>query len=103
MKEIIRKKYKKIFEEISNKFNKRKNTSDFINYALQLRPYNGYVEDRRNGKIVNIDTLENLEYLLSKYHPDKYTFDKENENSTLDYCIVEKIYFCFAELASKMY
>ena len=50
MKEIIRKKYKKKFEEISNTFNKRKNTVDFINYVLKLRPYNGYDEDNKNGR-----------------------------------------------------
>jgi len=37
IKEIIRKKYIKKFEEISNKFNKRKNTIDFINDVLKLR------------------------------------------------------------------
>ncbi len=81
MKEIIRKKYKKKFEEISNKFNKRKNTADFINFVLKLRPYNGYDEDIKNGKKVNGATPENLKYLLSKYHPDKYTFKEEDENS----------------------
>jgi hypothetical protein len=102
MKEIIRKKYKKKFEEISNTFNKRKNTVDFINYALKLRPYNGYDEDIKKGKIVNIDTPENLKYLLSKYHPDKYTFNEEDEKTQLDYCIVEDIDAHLNKLASNL-
>jgi hypothetical protein len=102
MKEMIRKKYKKKFEEISNKFNKRKNTSDFINYALQLRPYNGYDIDKKNGKKVDEDTPENLKYLLSKYHPDKYSYKEEDENSQLDYCIVEDIDAHLNKLASNL-
>jgi hypothetical protein len=102
MKEIIRKKYKKKFEEISNTFNKRKNTVDFINYALKLRPYNGYDEDIKKGKIVNIDTPENLKYLLSKYHPDKYTYNEEDEKTQLDYCIVEDIDAHLNKLASNL-
>jgi len=100
MKEIIRKKYKKIFEEISNIFNKRNNTIDFINYVLKLRPYNGYEEDIKNGKKVNVDTPENLKYLLSKYDPDKYTFKEEDEKTQLDYCIVEDIDAQLNKLAS---
>ena len=102
MEEIIRKKYKKYFEEISNKFNKKKNNVDFINYALQLRPYNGYDEDKKFGKIVNIDTPENLKYLLSKYHPDKYTYDEDKEETQLDYCIVEDIDAHLNKLASNL-
>ena len=102
MKEIIRKKYKKKFEEISNTFNKRKNTVDFINYVLKLRPYNGYDEDNKNGKKVNIDTPENLKYLLSKYHPDKYTYNEEDEKTQLDYCIVEDIDAHLNKLASNL-
>ena len=102
MKEIIKKKYKKKFEEISNKFNKKKNNADFINYALQLRPYNGYEEDKKNGKIVNVDTPENLNYLLSKYHPDKYTYNEEKEETQLDYCIVEDIDAHLNKLASNL-
>jgi hypothetical protein len=102
MKDIIRKKYKKKFEEISNKFNKRKSNADFINYALQLRPYNGYDVDIKNGKKVNVDTPENLKYLLSKYHPDKYSYKEEDENSQLDYCIVEDIDAHLNKLASNL-
>ena len=102
MKDIIRKKYKKKFEEISNKFNKRKSNADFINYALQLRPYNGYDVDIKNGKKVNVDTPENLKYLLSKYDPDKYCYKEEDENSQLDYCIVEDIDAHLNKLASNL-
>ena len=102
MKEIIRKKYIKKFEEISNIFNKRKNTVDFINYVLKLRPYNGYDEDKKKGKKVNIDTPENLKYLLSKYHPDKYTFNEEDEKTQLDYYIVEDIDYHLNKLASNL-
>jgi L1 cell adhesion molecule like protein len=102
MKDMIRKKYKKKFEEISNKFNKRKNNVDFINYALKLRPYNGYDVDIKNGKNINVDTPENLKYLLSKYHPDKYSYKEEDENSQLDYCIVEDIDAHLNKLASNL-
>ena len=102
MKEIIKKKYRKKFEEISNKFNKRKNTLDFINFALKLRPYNGYEEDIKSGKVVNVDTPENLKYLLSKYHPDNYFFKEEDEDTQLDYCIVEDIAAHLNKLASNL-
>jgi len=102
MKEIIKKKYKKKFEELSNKFNKRKNNTDFINYALKLRPYNGYEEDIKSGKQVNVDSPENLKYLVSKYHPDKYTFNEEDEETQLDYCIVEDIEAHLNKLASNL-
>ena len=102
IKEAIRKKYKKKFEEISNVFNKRKNTVDFINFVLKLRPYDGYKEDIKNGKEVNVDTPENLNYLLSKYHPDKYTLN-EDEDTLLDYCIVEDIEAGLNKLAFYLY
>jgi len=102
MKEIIRKKYKKKFEEISNKFNKRKNSIDFINYVLKLRPYNGYEEDIKRCKQVNVDTQENLKYLLFKYHLNKYTYNEEDEDTQLDYCIVEDIDYHLNKLASKL-
>ena len=102
MEEIIRKKYKKKFEEISNKYNKRKNAADFINYVLKLRPYNGYVKDIEIGKVVNVDTPENLKYLLSKYHIDKYTYNEDDEETQLDYCIVDDIDAHLNKLASNL-
>ena len=80
----------------------RKNNVDFINYALKLRPYNGYDVDIKNGKNINVDTPENLKYLLSKYHPDKYTYKEDDENSQLDYCIVEDIDAHLNKLASNL-
>jgi len=102
MEEIIRKKYKKKFEEISNKYNKRKNAADFINYVLKLRPYNGYEEDIKNGIVVNVDTPENLKYLLSKYHIDKYTYNEDDDETQLDYCIVDDIDAHLNKLASNL-
>ena len=92
IKENIKKKYKSKFDEISKKFNKRKNNTEFLDYVLKLRPYNGYEDDLKNGKTdLNKDTQENLKYLLSKYHPDKYSYKDEDEKTQLDYCIVEEI------------
>ena len=92
MKEKIKSKYKNEFDEIDNKFSKKKNKIDFIKFILQLRPYKGYEEDKKNIKInLNGNIQDLLEYLKSKYHPDNYTYSDEDEQSQLDYCIVEYI------------
>ena len=92
MKEKIKSKYKNEFDEIDNKFSKKKNKIDFIKFILQLRPYKGYEEDKKNNKInLNGNIQDLLEYLKSKYHPDNYTYSDEDEQSQLDYCIVEYI------------
>ena len=92
IKENIRKKYKSKLDEISKKFNKRKNNTEFLDYILKLRPYNGYEDDLKKGKTdLNKDSSENLKYLQSKYHPDKYTYKDNDEKTQLDYCIVEEI------------
>jgi predicted nuclease with TOPRIM domain len=49
MKEKIKKKYKKKFDEIDSKYTNRRNDNEFIDYILELMPYNGYEEDKRNN------------------------------------------------------
>lgn len=102
MSEMIKKKYKKKFEEIEDEFYKRKNTVDFINYILKLRPYDGYEEDVRSGKEVNVDTQDNLYYLMCKYHPCEYTFKAEDEETLLDYLIIEYIHVYLNKLHSNL-
>jgi len=103
MREIIRKKCKKKFEEIDDEFNKRKNTVDFINYILKLRPYNGYEKDIKKGKKVNVDTRENLDYLRFKYHPNNYYFNNKDEATVLDYLIIEYIFAYLNKLIFNLY
>ena len=94
MKKRIKKKYKKIFDEIDSKYINRKSDQEFIDYALKLKPYNGYEEDQKN-KILEQKKKEGFEnmvkYLRAKYHPDLYTYENENEKTQLDYCIIEHI------------
>ena len=92
MKKKIKSKHKNIFDDIDNKFAKKKNEKDFIKFILQLRPYKGYEEDKKNKKInLDGDIRDLLEYLKSKYHPDNYNYSDEDELSQLDYCVVECI------------
>ena len=94
MKKKIKKAYPEKFDEIDSKFSKKKHAQEFIDYILKLRPYNGYEED----KVKNIleekkkEGLENLaKYLSDKYNPNSYSYQDDDEQSKLDYCIVDHI------------
>ena len=90
MKEKIRQKYKKTFDEIDAAFVK-KGKLEFINYILELKPYPKYEEDKKN-KTINFTAASQdlLRHLQAKYHPDKYPYS-DDENSQLNYCIIETI------------
>ena len=92
MRERIKKKYKKEFDEIDNKFTDYKNNpKEFIKYILKKRPYNGYEEDQKNNKPdLNQNIEEIVNYLCGKYQPDNYS-SGNNEKTELDFCIVEYI------------
>ena len=47
LKDEIRKKNKKNFDEIDSNFAKKKGNIDFINYILKIKPYPGYEEDKK--------------------------------------------------------
>ena len=67
---------------------------EFIDYILELMPYNGYEEDKRNNILEQKkkEGFENMvKYLSIKYNPDLYTYDNDNEKTQFDYCIIEYI------------
>ena len=93
-KKNITKKYRKKFDEIDSKFIKKKDDQEFIDYILELRPYNGYVKDKEKNilEIKKVEGTENLvKYLMNKYDPESYSYFG-NEQSNLDYCIVDHIH-----------
>ena len=92
MRNDIKKKYKSQFDEIDNKFSKKKSDIDFINYILQLKPYKGLEEDKKNKKLdFNKVNQELLKHLRNKYHPDDYSYSMDDEDSQLNFCIIETI------------
>jgi hypothetical protein len=92
MRNNIKKKYKSQFDEIDNKFSKKKSDIDFINYILQLKPYKGLEEDKKNKKLdFNKVNQELLKHLRNKYHPDDCQYSMDDEDSQLNYCIIETI------------
>ena len=93
MKAKIRQKYKEKFDEIEIKFTKKKDEMDFINYILKIKPFKDYNEDKKNGNFEKKkkESLQNfIKYLQAKYHPDDYSYN-ENEESKLDFCLIEYI------------
>ena len=91
-KEIIINKYKEKFDEIDKKFNKRRNNMEFINFILKYKPYNGYEDDLKNNSInFTKESEELLSYLSKKYHPDEYPITPGNEESLLNYFLIEHI------------
>ena len=91
-KERIKKKYKIEFDKIDDKFAKKKNNLEFINYILKLKPYKGYEKDINNKNInFNEDSQALYKYLLTKYHPDNYEYSLDDEESILNYCLIEYI------------
>ena len=91
MRETIKSKYKNIFNEIDAKFAKKKGNLDFINYILQLKPYPQYEEDKKNKNInFKIESQDLISHLQTRYHPDRYSYSND-EDSQLNYCIIEYI------------
>ena len=96
IKEKIKNKYKKQFDEIDSKFPEKESKTqsylEFINYILKVKPYKGYEEDKNNKKInFNQDSQDLIVYLQSKYHPDKYSYSVDDEESLLNYFLIEAI------------
>ena len=92
MKEIIKEKYKKKFDEIDEIFKNRKSTKDFIDIILKKIPYKGYLNDFNNNLIdfSKVDQ-ELLFYLTTKYQINEYTYSPDSEESQLNYCLIEYV------------
>jgi hypothetical protein len=78
-----------IFNEIESQFNKKKSNYDFIKFILDKHPYKDYEQDK-NNPILKTYSLELVNFLLDKYHPDNYSFTGDN-TTKLQYCIVHEI------------
>ena len=92
MREKIKRKYKNRFDEIDSKFAKKKGNLDFINYILKLKPYPEYEEDKKNKNInFKEDSQDLISHLQTRYHPDRYPYNLDDEDSQLNYCIIEYI------------
>ena len=85
----IKSQYGDIFNEIERQFNKKKSNYDFIKFILDKHPYKGYEKDKENP-ILKKYSLELVNFLLDKYHPDNYSFTGDN-TTKLQYCIVHEI------------
>ena len=85
----IRSQYSDIFNEIERRFNKKKSNYDFIKFILDKHPYKGYEKDK-NNPILKSYSLELVNFLLDKYHPDNYSFTGDN-TAKLQYCIIHEI------------
>ena len=92
MRENMRKNHKDKFDEIDSKFTKKKSNLDFIKYVLKTKPYPGY-EDDKNNKVVDFtkESPELIKHLQSKYYPDNFTYSLTDENSQLNFCLIEYI------------
>ena len=57
-----------------------------------MKPYPEYEEDKKNKSInFNVASQDLLCHLRARYHPDKYPYSENDENSMLNYCIIETI------------
>ena len=89
IKEKIQKKFKTKFDEIDEMFINKNSNLDFIRLILEKIPYNGYDQDKNNRKeFFEKETPELFRFLKNKYSPDKYTFDPQDEESQLRYCLI---------------
>ena len=94
LREKIKNKYKADFDELQNKFNKKKNNREFIEFVLDKYPYEDYEDDKKLNKIDFSKEQELLLYLSSKYHPDQYKYMNEEEQ-------IQKLHF-IAELIDSL-
>ena len=91
----IKNRYREQFDKIDYKFTQKNDDQEFIDYILELRPYDEYDKDKDKEKnvleIKKKEGPENLvKYLMDKYDPKSYSY--KDEQSKLDYCIVDHIY-----------
>ena len=92
MRENMRKLNKDKFDEIDSEFTKKKSNIEFINYVLKTKPYPGYEEDKKNNVVdFSKESQELFKYLQSKYHPDNFTYSLTDEESQLNFCLIEYI------------
>ena len=92
MRKTIKLKYKIQFDEIENKFLNEKNSFYFIKYILKLKPYKGFENDIKNkNKDFNAISKELIQYLVNKYNSNIYNFSNDDEQSLLNYFIIEEI------------
>ena len=92
MRENIKKKFKKDFDELDEKFAKKKNNIEFIEYILKKVPYKGSKEEVKNNSIdFKKDTQELLFHLCKKYHPNEYEYSDNDEESQKRFCLIEII------------
>ena len=93
MREKIRNKYKSKFDEIDKKYSKKSGKLDFINYFLEIKPYPEFEKDKKEKGIDFFSkyTPELIKYLATKYHPDKYPYTVDDEDSELNFCLIEYI------------
>ncbi len=92
MREKIKEKYKKDFDELDEKFAKRKNNIEFIEYILRKVPYKGYENDVKNqSQDFQKETQELFFYLSQKYHPNEYEYSENDEESQKRFCLIEII------------
>ena len=90
LKKKITTKHKDKFDEVEKEFNK-KNTRKFIEFVLGKYPYKDYEDDKKEKKIDFSNELALLHYLITKYHPNEYSYTDEDEQSQLFYFMVEFI------------
>ena len=92
IREQIKTKYKDKFDEIEEKFNKKTNGLDFINFVLEKYPYPKYETDKKNNVIdFSNESQELFKYLSNNYHPGDYILSKLKEEEQLKFCITEEI------------
>ena len=85
----IQRKYNNIFSLIEEQFNKKKSNYDFIKFILKEHPYKEYEKDKDKDILKNY-SLELVNFLLEKYHPDNYSYVGD-EKIKLKYCIIHEI------------
>ena len=90
MKSKIRAKYEKKFDTLDEKY-KKETPKGFINYILKNIPYKGYESDVKNKKDFNTINPELIHYLYTKYHPNEYRYQENDEQSQLNYCLIEHV------------
>ena len=99
----VKKNNEDLFNKIDEKFNKKKDPIDFINYILEKHPYKDYQKDKDilNGNFFKNYNMELILFLLGKYQPDNYT-KTGDENIKLNYCIVHEIEAKLSNLFQKI-
>ena len=91
-KERIRTKYSTQFDEIEDNYENRKSNVEFIDFILKKKPYPQYEEDKRN-KVVDFskESSELYKLLTQRYHPNEYTIEEDDEQSLLNYLLIDNI------------